>query len=355
MPKCGIQVVLCDYCVRFDTYGGCSHGCRYCFTRKKLDDKIGQEAEIERGEGVQSLLNFIKGQRTGEVAWVDWDIPIHWGGMSDPFQPCEREQRRSLECLKVFAETKYPFIISTKGRCVVEPEYLELLKNCNVCMQVSLVSPEYDKLEPGAPPFAERVEMIGKLSKVCTRVIVRIQPYMIEQLNNVMQITLPFVRDAGAFGVVVEAMKFFGSKPPGTIKLGGDFVYPKDVLFDHLSQIKTKAKSLGLGFYCGENRLRWLGDSLGCCGCDDMKGFKGNHYNLNHIYAGEEPEATEAQKKIGSSSGCFHSMLQAGWSSTVLSQLSFETVMREVAKSRFGHDIMGLDIEGRKRAFDLGI
>ena len=68
MPRCGSQVVMCDVPIRFDTYVGCTHSCQYCFTRRKLDDRIGQEAEIETGEGVQSLENFINGDRRGEVS-----------------------------------------------------------------------------------------------------------------------------------------------------------------------------------------------------------------------------------------------------------------------------------------------
>ena len=29
--KCGSQIILCNLPVRFDTYRGCSHGCRYCY------------------------------------------------------------------------------------------------------------------------------------------------------------------------------------------------------------------------------------------------------------------------------------------------------------------------------------
>ena len=35
--KCGSQIILCNLPVRFDTYRGCSHGCRYCFAQKKND------------------------------------------------------------------------------------------------------------------------------------------------------------------------------------------------------------------------------------------------------------------------------------------------------------------------------
>ena len=37
MPNCGSQCWLCDLPIRFDTYKGCSHACRYCFANAKRD------------------------------------------------------------------------------------------------------------------------------------------------------------------------------------------------------------------------------------------------------------------------------------------------------------------------------
>lgn len=95
MPLTGSQLTLCDVPVRFDNYKGCSHACQYCFAnRKRSIDDIGN------GESVGSLKAFIEGQRNAALSWCDWDIPIHWGGMSDPFQPIEEIRRTSLEALK---------------------------------------------------------------------------------------------------------------------------------------------------------------------------------------------------------------------------------------------------------------
>ena len=104
--KCGTQVILCNLPIRFDTYKGCSHGCKYCFVQKKANI-----AKIQRDETVEALRSFIEGKRGRETAWCDWNIPIHWGGMSDPFQPIEKNIRASYECLKLLAETQYPFVV----------------------------------------------------------------------------------------------------------------------------------------------------------------------------------------------------------------------------------------------------
>ena len=51
--KCGSQIILCNLPVRFDTYRGCSHGCRYCFAQKKNDI-----SHIERDESVDGLRSL---------------------------------------------------------------------------------------------------------------------------------------------------------------------------------------------------------------------------------------------------------------------------------------------------------
>lgn len=286
MPNCGSQCYLCDLPIRFDTYKGCSHGCRYCFANKFSDI-----SKIEKGESPAVLMSFIKGNRSKDTNWCDWNIPLHWGSLSDPFQPCEKIHRISYECLKVFKETQYPFVVSTKGKLVADDEYLDLLSECNCVVQISAVCSKYDKLEKGCPTYDERIEMVNKVSKRVKRVIVRIQPYMHEVFEDVYN-NLEKIKNAGAYGVVVEGMKF-QKKKDGLVKIGGDFAYPYDVILSDFMRLKTKAHELGLKIYAGENRLRKFGDSLTCCGIDGLEDFRGNHFNLNHILNGDNAEPTE--------------------------------------------------------------
>lgn len=302
MPDCGSQVVLCDLPIRFDTYKGCSHLCKYCFTQRKKDLQ-----EIQKFETDVALKNFIEGKRTQTTNWCDWNIPIHWGGMSDPFQPVEKEYRNSLKCLEVFAETQYPFVVSTKGKLVIEDEYLSLLRKCNCIVQISMVCSQYDVLEKGCPSFNERLEIVKILSQNVKRVIIRIQPYMTQVFKDVKENMSKFAEN-GAYGVIVEGMKF-AKRKPGLIKVGADFVYDKQVLKEHFELLKQEAHKYGLKFYVGENRLRTMGDSMCCCGIDGLNDFKGNTYNLCHILNNKEYEVTEGMKKPDTAM-CFSSLYQ---------------------------------------------
>lgn len=315
---CGSQVILCDMPIRFDTYKGCSHACAYCFVKRNKDI-----SKIEADNCVKSLVNFIKGKRTQKTNWCDWNIPLHWGGMSDPFQPCEKKHKISLRCLEVFAETQYPVTISTKGRLICDPEYLAVLKRCNAAVQISMACDKYDKIERGCPPFEERLKMVRTLSKNCRRVIIRVQPYMLEVFKDVMN-NIPRFAEAGAYGLTIEGMKFI-SKKEGLVKVGADYCYPESLLKHDYEIIKQQCHRFGLRFYCAENRLRHLGDSMTCCGVDGM-GWRFNEFHTVRLMNGEKVEATENMKNEETGL-CFKAMYQTTAGQHKCKNNSFETLM----------------------------
>lgn len=329
--------MLCDLPIRFDTYKGCSHLCKYCFVQRKKDLQ-----EVQKFETDIALRNFIDGNRTQTTNWCDWNIPLHWGGMSDPFQPIEREYKNSLKCLKVFAETKYPFVVSTKGKLIVEEEYLSLLSKCNCVVQISMVCSQYDILEPGAPTFEERLEMIKILSQKVKRINIRIQPYMTQVFQEVKQNIKKFA-EAGVHGIIVEGMKF-AKKKPNLVKVGADFVYDKLILKEQFEQLKDEAHKYGLKFYVGENRLRTMGDEMCCCGIEGMEGFIPNTYNICHLINNKEYKTTEGMKKLDTTT-CFKGMYQTTLGGEALKNKSFEEYMKEeyIRKIKIYNEMFGKD------------
>ena len=326
MPRCGSQIILCDLPVRFDTYKGCSHGCKYCFALRN-----GDNLKIEPGERAPAIRKWIAGKRNGETAWCDWDIPLHWGGMSDPFQPVEKEMRISFECLKVFAETGYPFVVSTKGTgLLVTAEYLELLKRCNCVVQVSLVSPQFDALEPGAPSFEERLADLAKIAPCVKRVIIRVQPYVHEVFGDLLQ-NIPRYAASGVYGITIEGIKYF-QKRPGFVKCGADFVYPRHVLERDFLQIRDKCRESGLHFFCAENRLRSLGESLCCCGIAGLDGFRETRSNLIHFVSDGDIKYTDRMQTAEAS--CFKALSQDTQSERYFKKATFATVMDSMKRDK---------------------
>ena len=319
MPDCGSQVVLCDLPIRFDTYKGCSHGCKYCFVQRKADINI-----VKGNETRKALELFIQGTRTQTTNWCDWDIPLHWGGLSDPFQPIEQEMGLSYECLKVLAQTKYPFVVSTKGALVASPRHLDLLSQCNAVVQISMVSSFYDRIEPGAPTFEQRLQIVRAVAPKVKRVIIRVQPYLTEVYDDLIQ-NLPRFKEAGAYGITIEGMKFIRKKS-GLVKVGADFVYPIKLLQTHFEDIKDKSHASGLKFYCAENRWRTLGDDMACCGINGLDGFIPNTFNLCHLMNGDKVAGTQQMNAVGTA-GCFKAIYQNAGSSQYLQKQSFQSMM----------------------------
>lgn len=311
MVDCGSQITICDMPVHFDNYIGCSHACEYCFVKRKKD--INKIKPIKNC--YNSLKGFVEGKRQSDTNWCDWNIPVHWGGMSDPFQPIEKNNKENIDStyniLKLLAETKYPVVISTKGKLCIDKEYLDVLKECNVVMQVSCVSKYYDNIEKGAPKYKERLNMIDMLSNNVQRVIVRCQPYIPDVKHDILRNSLIDFAQAGAYGVIFEGMKY--TKKPLNCRyelerVGGDLCYNKKLLQEHFELFRNKAHDLGLKFFVGENRLRTIGDSFCCCGCADL--FEVNTFNCNHLLNGDKTKPTEAMKEKGSAA-VFHTIDQS--------------------------------------------
>lgn len=325
MPKVGSQITLCDLPVRFDTYEGCSHACRYCFANRKRDI-----TQIGYSEGAESLRDFINGARSGELKWLDWNIPLHFGGMSDPFQPIEKTAKKTLAALQVFAETQYPFIISTKNKLIAEEPYLSLIKKCNVVVQISAACNEYDGIERGASTFAERVQAMAAISPY-KRVIVRVQPYIPDLKLNVLR-SLKTFAEAGVYGITIEGMKYI-KKMAGTILLGGDHVYPARLLRAHYTDIRNECHRLGMRFFCAENRLRSMGDDLCCCGIEGM-GWQANTGNLVHmLYDEGGVRFTEAQR-TQDTQALLHMVKQRSLVGVYGEKTTFEQLIRDMRRCK---------------------
>ncbi|EOT29501.1 hypothetical protein C805_00085 [Eubacterium sp. 14-2] len=293
--QCGTQCTGCDYPIHFDTYTGCSFACSYCFANEKPNKNI----VAPTNGGINALRLFISGKRTSETRFCDWSIPIHWGSTSDPFQPIEKTECKTLECLKLLAETKYPFIISTKGTLIAEEPYISLISECECVVQISAACKEYDIMEMGAPEFEERIKAIKKLRDKAKRINIRIQPYFPMYFSEIKE-NLKVFSEAGAYGIIIEG---FSTRRKNKCKEGMEYngsryQYPVELLSENFKEIKNEAHKCGLKFFCGETRLQFLGDDLTCCGTSGLGRFIPNKYNLPHMaYDVNFPIPTEAMNR----------------------------------------------------------
>ena len=266
---------MCPLPAAIDPYRGCTHGCTYCYHYELNSRMVSPELD----EGPEDLQAFIDGARSTELASVPRGLPIRLGRTSDPFQPCEAQHRRTMAMLEVLAATGYPFVLTTKGRLVAAPEYLAILKRCNVVAQVSMVSPLMDVDEPGAPTYDDRLMMVYKLVRVCRRVIVRAQPlYLDDSHVGAFAARLADLARVGVHGVLIEALASAherDARPGMTLEGLGFWHYPSESIATVCNGLKDLAHGVGLRFYSGDSCIRQMGEALEgdhptCCGCGDL-------------------------------------------------------------------------------------
>jgi hypothetical protein len=194
-----------------------------------------------------------------------------------------------------------------------------------------MVCSSYDVLEKGCPSFEERLKMLEKVSAKVKRTIVRIQPYMCEVFDEVYN-NLEKFKQAGAYGVIVEGMKF-SKKKDGMVRVGFDFLYPYENIKKDFLKLKEKAHSIGLKIYAGENRIRALGDNLTCCGIDGLEGFIPNNFNLNNILNGKKPIPTKQQKEKNTGH-CFRALEANTIGGNIVDKQSFAFNMLNIYKTK---------------------
>ncbi len=153
-----------NYCM--NPYGGCTHGCVYCYASfmcrftgheeewgEFLDVKVNLPAVLQR-----QLARSRKAPR-GKVLV---------GTVTDAYQPAEREYRLTRSSLEVLAE--HPGIeihVLTKSTLVCRDiPILKKLKECEVGFTITTMDERHARiLEPGASPPLARLEAAEELMK----------------------------------------------------------------------------------------------------------------------------------------------------------------------------------------------
>ena len=300
------QLYFCGVPFRLDSYNGCSHMCKYCFVRSQ---EVSAASRKNRGEQIliakPSDLNRIMNialdttlQREDiNIEWLRHRAPIHWGGMSDPFQPCERKHKISLGWLRRLAWYNYPTVISTKGTMLEEPEYLALAKEGNFAVGVSLITDDdeiIENLEPGAPNATARLKMLETLANNGIWTSVRIQPLI---PGTAIEGNLPnFLKRLSEIGVkhiTAEAYKV-PTKAKNNVDMiwkvfpdavqeyqyndvrfeGFEMVLPTRRKWKYVKILKKECHKYGITYGAADNDLRDMGDVVCCCGIDNLPGFE---------------------------------------------------------------------------------
>jgi DNA repair photolyase len=183
-------------------YRGCMHGCSYCFARPG-HEYLGFSA------GLDFETKILVKRRAPELLRVflarpQWKPePIMFSGVTDCYQPIERELRLTRGCLKVAAECRQPVTIITKNALVARDlDVLRELAACGavrVAFSVTTLDAELARrMEPRTSAPAARLRALAELSAAGIETMVMTAPIIPGLNDSEIPAILKQSREAGA-------------------------------------------------------------------------------------------------------------------------------------------------------------
>lgn len=188
----------CNYNVRLDTYGcGCSHDCKYCYAKSLLDFRGLWNPEEPSVADIEKIRKRIK-RLHKEGIYI-----VRLGGMTDCFQPCERNYNVTYETIKALNEESIEYLIVTKSALIADQKYVEIMNKDLAHIQVTITTLDDARsltYEKASVP-SERIAAIEKLQALGFDVQVRLSPFIphnidFDKLNQIKcdKILVEFLR-----------------------------------------------------------------------------------------------------------------------------------------------------------------
>lgn len=190
------------YEVGLNPYRGCEHGCVYCYARPTheyfgLSAGLDFESKIFVKRRVATLLR-------GELEKPKYEVvPISMSGITDVYQPVERELQLTRRCLEVLEEFQHPVGLITKNRLITrDVDILGRMASWGgVAAYVSITTLDLGMnrvLEPRTSSPAQRLEAVRCLAEVGVPVGVMVAPVVPGLTDHELPGILAAAREAGA-------------------------------------------------------------------------------------------------------------------------------------------------------------
>ena len=182
----------CRYTI--NPYSGCAHACIYCDARSQryyLNQDFENEVIVKTN--IDKVLDkTLKNSRT-----LLPDV-IGPGGVTDAYQPIEKEFENTRKVLKVISKHKYPINIATKSDLILRD--IDILKKiaedtwCTVGFSITTTDEELATfIEPYSSSPAERLRALTKIKKDAPKIqvgtyIMPIIPYLEDNEDDLEEI-----------------------------------------------------------------------------------------------------------------------------------------------------------------------
>lgn len=183
-------------------YRGCAHGCSYCYARP-FHEYLGYNAGLDFETKIMVKRDAPRLFRDF-LSRSDWEPElIAFSGITDCYQPAEREFKLTRQCLEVASEANQPIGIVTKNALVVRD--LELLNSMarrllvHVSLSITTLDPQLAReMEPRTSIPAARLRAIRELSAAGVPVKVMVSPIIAGLNDHEVPEILKAAKEAGA-------------------------------------------------------------------------------------------------------------------------------------------------------------
>lgn len=268
---------ICGLPIRVDTYRTCSFKCEYCFANNRVVMAPSKEFQVGSINSVKMKLNNIFDKNkfnSGNFldTLISQGYTWHCGGMSDPFQPCEKLYGITKELIEVTKPYNVSILFSTKTD--------DLYGSWNIIdpnlhtFQLSVTNVYNNKIEPNIADINKRYNMYKKLKNMGFRVGIRIQPF----IPNVSTTEIiDMFHDADHF--TIEGIKMVGNNEENKkniLNITGlkknDFVFlgmlniKPELRLELYKPFVKKLKDMNASWSIADNDLHHLGNNFCCCG-----------------------------------------------------------------------------------------
>ena len=235
-PDVGMAVYL-------NAYRGCEHGCIYCYARPYheylgLSAGVDFESKIFVKENAAALLRK-------ELMAKSWTPQaIGFSGVTDPYQPVERQLKLTRACVEVMLDFRNPVGIVTKSHTVTRD--IDLLRElgkyraAQVMLSITTLDDSLaEVMEPRASRPQRRLDAVRALADAGVPVGVMVAPIIPGLTDHEVPAILKAAADAGATSAGRTVVRLpYGVKDLFSDWLAAHFPDRKDKVLNRLRAIR---------------------------------------------------------------------------------------------------------------------
>lgn len=300
------QFRFCGNPFRLDFYKGCDFGCKYCFAnaRKGATQHSLESAKFEIVEKYfKKAFENTSESKNIIIELLRNRVPLHVGGMSDPFQTREWEMHLNYKMIELSNKYNYPLMFSTKTDFLPD-EYYSILNPKLHAFQISIMGYDDDfirKYETNTPSAQSRIDFVKELRNKGFWCSVRIQPVvditqvekLCEKINGIasyvtvehLKIPADNKNIRSLFKNEFDRELYYRPSSLRSYELKREY---KEENIQRIMNILTDTK-VGVG----DNDCHYLSQSRCCCGIDIIGGEFDNYLKYNQTYFSTSKDITK--------------------------------------------------------------